>query len=156
MVHFCDGVLKNTFNQLNQMTEIISGIITAVVIIILALILSEYFSIKLFASTNLVAIAFIYVGFSLKGNSVSSIILEAGVALVFYFLALIGYKQNGSLIAYGIILHGVWDIFHHNGVLIKTDVPGYWPWFCLIVDIIDGVFFIFIFRNQKGEKSFQV
>lgn len=131
------------------MTEVMAGILAAVVIIIITRLVSKFFSTRLMAATILVAIAFIYVGFSLKNNSVSSIILEITVALALYFLALIGYTRNNSLIAYGIIFHGVWDIFHHNGWLVKTDVPGYWPSFCFVIDIIDGVYFLFVFRQKK-------
>ena len=129
--------------------ETVFGIITAVLIIILTRLLSRYFTAKLMAATILVAIAFIYVGFSLKENPVDLTILEIGVALIFYFMATIGYTKNGSLIAYGIILHGAWDIIHHQAFIIKTDVPGYWPSFCLTVDIIDGLFFLFLFKRQK-------
>jgi len=126
------------------MAETISGIVAAAAIIILAQVLSRFFTIKLFATTVLVAIAFIYVGFSLKGNPVSSIILESGIAILLFFLAIIGYTVNESLIAYGIILHGIWDICHHNGVLINTDIPVYWPTFCFTIDIIDGLYFLII------------
>lgn len=131
------------------MTETITGLIAAVVIIVLSRLLSKYFTLRLFTATILVAIAFIYVGFSLKSNPVSSIILECCIALVFYFMAIIGYTRNNYLIAIGIILHGVWDIFHHKGFLIVTDVPGYWPSFCLTIDLIDGIYFLFIFRKHK-------
>ena len=132
------------------MTEIISGIVVAVAIIIISRLVARFFSTKLFAATVLVAIAFIYVGFSLKENPVNAIILESAMALVFYFLALIGYTRNPSLIAYGIILHGVWDILHHQSCLVKTDVAAYWPLFCLIVDIIDGVYFLYIFNRRAN------
>ena len=132
------------------MTEIISGIVVAVAIIIISRLVARFFSTKLFAATVLVAIAFIYVGFSLKENPVNAIILESAMALVFYFLALIGYTRNPSLIAYGIILHGVWDILHHQAWLVKTDVAAYWPLFCLIVDIIDGVYFLYIFNRRTN------
>lgn len=131
------------------MVETISGVGVAVLIIIITRMLSSYFTAKLFASTILVAIAFIYVGFALKQNPVSSIILEVVVALIFYFLALIGYTKNNLLISYGIILHGVWDIFHHKGLLIQTNIPAYWPSFCLTVDIIDGLYFLFVFKKLK-------
>lgn len=134
------------------MVEIISGIVAAVVIIILSRVLSKYFTAKLFAATILVAIVFIYVGFSLKDNPVGLIILEMGVALIFYFLAIIGYTRNSLLIAYGIILHGLWDIFHHKGFLVGTDIPDYWPSFCFTVDIIDGIYFLIIFKRQKSIK----
>lgn len=131
------------------MIETIAGVITGVAVIFISQILSKYFAVRLFASTILVAIAFIYVGYSLKGNPTSSIILECVVALIFYFVAIIGYTRNSLLIACGIILHGLWDIFHHDKVFIKTDIPGYWPSFCLIVDLIDGIYFLFVFKSQK-------
>lgn len=134
------------------MAETISGIVAAVVIIILIRLLSGYFSVKLFAATTLVAIAFIYVGFSLKDNAIESIVLEIGVALFFYFLALTGYTKNNLLLAYGILLHGIWDIFHHNSLVIGTDIPGYWPSFCFIVDIIDGLYFFIVFKKQKRDQ----
>jgi len=131
------------------MIETISGIITALAIIILTRLLSKYFSAKLMATTILVAIAFIYVGFSLKDNPLTLVVLEVLVALLFYFIAIIGYTRNGFAIAYGIILHGVWDICHHNGFLVGTHMPGYWPSFCLVVDIIDGLYFLIVFKRQK-------
>ena len=131
------------------MIETVSGIFTAIVIIILSQLLSKYFTTKLIAATILVAIAFIYVGFSLKDNPVSLIILEIVAALIFYFLAIIGYTRKSLLLAYGIILHGLWDIFHHKGLIIDTDIPGYWPSFCFIIDIIDGAYFWMIFRHKK-------
>jgi len=134
------------------MVEAISGIFTAFAIIILSRVLSKYFTTKLIAATILVAIAFIYVGFSLKDNPVNLIVLEIGVALILYFLAIIGYTRNSLLIAYGIILHGLWDIFHHKGFLIGTDIPYYWPSFCFIIDIIDGLYFLIIFKRQKSIK----
>lgn len=130
------------------MVETISGIVAAVAIIILAQLFSRFFTIKLFATTCLVAIAFIYVGFSLKGNPVSSIVLESGVAILLSFLAMIGYKRNNSLIAYGIIFHGIWDILHHNHILIGTEIPAYWPTFCFTIDIIDGIYFLVIFKKH--------
>ena len=136
--------------QNHHMTEIISAIVVAVAIIIISRLVSKYFTTKLFAATVLVAIAFIYVGFSLKDNPTEAIILECAVALALYFLALIGYTRNNALIAYGIMFHGLWDILHHHGVFIKTDVPHYWPLFCLIVDIIDGLYFLYIFSRRAN------
>ncbi|HEX6848404.1 MAG TPA: DUF6010 family protein [Chitinophagaceae bacterium] len=135
------------------MIEIISGFAAAVVIIILSRVLSKYFTIKLYAATVLVAIAFIYVGFSLKNNPTNLIILEIAVAVILYFVAMIGYTRNNSLIAYGIIFHGVWDFAHHNGFLIDTDVPVYWPSFCAIIDIIAGIYFLIIFKKDVKSVS---
>jgi len=138
------------------MIETIFGVITAVVIIIISRMLSKYFTAKLMATTILVAIAFIYVGFSLKDNPVSFIVLEILVALLLFFAAIIGYTRNSLLIAYGIVFHGVWDICHHNGFLIGTHIPGYWPPFCLTVDVIDGLYFLIIFKSQKNSVAFKI
>src|SRR5689334_14080886 len=116
------------------MTQILSATATALFIIIFTILLSKHFSAKLIAATVLCSIAFIYVGFSLKGNTVSSIVLEVLVAVFFYLIAIIGYTKHNYLIAYGIVLHGIWDISHHHALLIKTDIPNYWPVYCLVTD----------------------
>jgi hypothetical protein len=135
------------------MTVLLSAIVTGVLIIFIARLLSGYFTMKLFAATNLVAIAFIYIGFSLKDNPAKSIVIEIVATLIFYFAALIGYKKNNSWIAWGLILHGIWDIAHYKGTLIGTVIPDYWPVYCLTIDIIEGLFFLIIFRKQK-QKAF--
>ena len=136
------------------MTETIFGIITAVIIILISRFKPLYLTQKLFAATILVAIAFIYVGFSLKENQVSIIVLECGFALLLYILAIIGYTKNNSLLAYGIMMHGIWDILHHNSFIVTTNVPGYWPLYCFVIDIIDGIYFLVIFKSQKMTESF--
>jgi hypothetical protein len=108
------------------------------------------------AATTLVAIAFIYVGFSLKDNPAGLVVLEVLVALALYFVAMIGYMRNGVAIAYGIIFHGLWDICHHNGFLIGIHIPVYWPPFCLVIDIIDGLYFLIIFKSQRSVAVFKM
>jgi hypothetical protein len=115
------------------MVETFAGILVAVVLIVITLIL--------------VAIAFIYVGFALKDNTVPYIILEIVVAILFYFIALIGYLRNSSLVAFGIIGHGVWDILHHNAWVVNTAIPTYWPSFCLTIDLLYGIYLLYIFKK---------
>lgn len=135
------------------MTETLAGLAAAIGIIGVYRITARWFSTRLFAATVLVAIAFIYVGFSLKQNPPELIVLEIAMALGFYFMALIGYVRRPSLIAIGIILHGVWDFFHHSGLLIPTDIPVYWPVFCAIIDVIDGVYFWVLLSKQKQDTA---
>jgi hypothetical protein len=134
------------------MIEALSGVITSIIIIILTRALSAFFSTRLIATTILVAIAFIYVGFSLQTNLISSIVLETSVALFFYFLALTGCMKNSLLIAYGIMLHGVWDVLHHKG-LVATSIPGYWPSFCLVVDVITGLYIFLVYKAHKNTSQ---
>src|SRR3954447_1563405 len=135
------------------MAQILSAVATAVVIIILNILLSKHFSTRLIAATILCSIAFIYVGFSLKGNTLNSIVLEVSVALVFYFMAVIGYSKKNSLIAYGIVLHGIWDILHSKALWIRTDIPDYWPFYCLIVDVICGIYFFYVLKAANRDNK---
>ena len=134
------------------MIQILSAITTALIVIIFTVLLSKHFSAKLVAATILCSIAFIYVGFSLKGNTIGLVVLEVLIAVVFYLIAVIGYSKNNYLIAYGIVLHGIWDILHHNASLVKTDIPDYWPLYCLITDIICGVYFFIVFRTKTTKN----
>ncbi|MCW3106041.1 MAG: hypothetical protein JWQ09_547 [Segetibacter sp.] len=135
------------------MIQLLSAIATALFVILFTILLSKHFSARLVAATILCSIAFIYVGFSLKGNPASSIVLEALVAVVFYLIAVIGYSKNNSLIAYGIVLHGIWDILHHKASFVKTDIPDYWPMYCLLVDFLLGVYFFLDFRVKNNGKG---
>ena len=134
------------------MFEILAAVVAASIVIMVTTLLSKHFSEKLIAASVLCSIAFIYVGFSLMGNSVNSIVLEVSVAVFFYFLAMIGYSKNNFLIAYGIVLHGIWDLLHQNGLLIKTNIPDYYPLFCLSVDVILGIYFFLLFSRTKNLK----
>ncbi len=139
-----------------MITEISIGTGTAILLIVVVQLLSRFFSMKLLATTMLVAIAFIYTGFALKDNPVELTCLEISFSVALYLMAIMGYRSNNALIAWGIILHGAWDILHHNGLLVPTDVPEYWPSFCFIIDIIDGLYFLIIFRLQKRKTSKQL
>jgi len=135
-----------------KMNEIILGLLVAVAMIVLTVLLNKYFATKLIAATILVAIAFIYVGFALKENTVPIIVFEIMVAVLFYFMALIGYSGKSSLIAFGIILHGFWDIFHHKALIVATDISGYWPSFCLTIDLVYGAYLLYIFKKSSARN----
>ena len=131
------------------MIQLLSAIATALFVILFTILLSKYFSARLAAATILCSIAFIYVGFSLTGNPVSSIVLEVLVAVI-------GYSKNNSLIAYGIVLHGIWDVLHHQASFVKTDIPNYYPVYCLIVDVLLGVYFFSVFRLKNNGKGINI
>ena len=131
------------------MIALLSALGTALILIAIDTLLAKHFSSKLIAAAILCSIAFIYVGFSLKGNAVHSIVLEVLVAVGFFFIAAIGHAWNNALIAYGIIIHGIWDVLHHKAVLIATAIPGYYPLYCLTVDVILGAYFLFVFRRKQ-------
>ncbi|RYE38026.1 MAG: hypothetical protein EOP48_27735 [Sphingobacteriales bacterium] len=132
-----------------MLLELFWGIVAALPLFLLVPLFKRYFSAKLLAATILVAIAFIYVGFALKENLVGDIIIEVTAALVFYFIAIIGYSKHPKLIAVGILLHGLWDLTHHIISGLNAN-PDYWPIFCLTIDVIWSIYFYFIFKKEKG------
>lgn len=131
------------------MTATISGILSALVGILLSAALSKHYQIKLLAGMALAAMAFIYVGFSLQDGSARSIIIESAAAIGFYFLVIVGFSGRQEMIAYGIILHGIWDLFHHEAVLVETMIPTYWPAYCSVIDFIWGVCLIIYLKGSK-------
>ena len=135
------------------MIEIFSAIAVALFVIMVNIFLSKKVSSKLIGATVLCSIAFIYVGFALTENVTNNIILEVVVALIFYFIAIIGYSGNGYLIALGIVLHGLWDFSHHSVKIVSTDIPDYYPLFCFIVDIILGIYFFLHFKKKLIESK---
>lgn len=134
------------------MIEIIAGLIITLVMIFLTALLSKYFITKLIAATALVAIAFIYVGFALTDNHITFIVLEITTALVFFLISIAGYCYKPSYLAYGIILHGVWDMFHLNACLVSTSIPSYWSSFCCTVDLIYGAYLLLHFKAPANYK----
>ena len=131
-----------------MLQEIFWGAVSALSVMFLVPLLKKYFSPQLLAASFLVAMAFIYVGFSLKTASVYDIALETAVAIVFFFIALIGYMKNHKLIAVGILLHGIWDTIHHLG--FQSNVPAaFWPVYCLTIDFIWFLYFYWLFNKTE-------
>ncbi|MEO8236353.1 MAG: DUF6010 family protein [Flavobacterium sp.] len=133
-----------------MLLELFWGFTTALSLFVLMPFLKKIIPANLIAATILVAIGFIYVGFALKENAMSDIVLEVIAALVFYFIALIGFVKNPKLIAIGILLHGIWDFIHH--LTDATVNPTYWPVYCLTIDVIWSIYFYNIF-NKQAKKS---
>lgn len=127
------------------MIEIIFGLVAAAGMILLSVFLYKYFTPKLLAAATLVAIAFIYLGFALIANTFLAIILECTIAFLFFFYAVIGYSRKPVLLAFGILLHGVWDILHYHDTIVAINIPSYWFLFCLSVDLVYGIFLLYLF-----------
>ncbi|MEO5775649.1 MAG: DUF6010 family protein [Flavobacterium sp.] len=132
-----------------MLLELFWGLITALPLFVLMPLLRKIIPAKLIAATILVAIGFIYVGFALKEDSTGEIVLEVIAALVFYFIAVIGFVKNPKLIAIGILLHGIWDFIHH--LTDATVNPTYWPVYCLTIDAIWSIYFYNIFKKEATE-----
>jgi len=125
--------LSLTFNNKN-MTGFIIGLITTVAVIAFAEIFRKI-DLKFYASLNLAAIPFIYIGFSIDPQA---LMLTVPGAAFFLLLAYWGYKKNYMLTVAGLALHGLWDIvFPH----VSTVAPHGYDVFCITIDELLAVYF---------------
>lgn len=87
-----------------------------------------------FASLMVALIAGVYAGFALNDGRLRIIILECGVALLFFFAAALALWFSKWIIPALFALHGLWDIAHHRH--ISTKLPSWYPSLCAVFDWI--------------------
>ena len=110
------------------MTSFIVGLIVTGTIIAFAEIFRKI-DLSFYASLNLVAIPFIYIGFSIHPED---LMLTIPAALLFVLFAYLGYKKNYKFTITGLALHGLWDVFFPR---FSTVAPGGYDVFCITIDI---------------------
>lgn len=98
----------------------------------LHLLISHAQSVQL-ASIIIAVIGAIYVGFALQLGSLRQILIEIGVASLFFGAALIGIWANPWVIPVAYVAHGLWDFVHHDHSKL-TKVPHWYPPFCAVYD----------------------
>lgn len=101
---------------------------------------------RAFYSTVLMVIALLYVLFAVMGGSSHAIVIEAAVATVFLAGAVVGFKYSLWLVAAGLALHGVLDVFHGQ-LIANPGVPPWWPAFCLAYDGVAAGYLAFLLRR---------
>ncbi|WP_347332897.1 DUF6010 family protein [Marinimicrobium locisalis] len=125
-----------------------SGVILALAVAALARLvkLDQH---RLFAPVLLVVIALFYVGFALANGSSHIIIQELTAASLFLILALAGGAFYIPIAIFGLLLHGVFDVFHPSFVE-NPDVPTWWPAFCAGFDITVAFWVWWLWRRGKA------
>ena len=116
------------------MVPIIVGVTVAVAVAVLAR-LTHFDRDKSFYPTVLIVIASYYIVFACAAGQ--AVVQEASVAIVFSAAAVAAAMYWPMGVGVGILLHGVFDIFH-NGVIDNLGVPPWWPAFCAAVDLTLG------------------
>ncbi len=128
------------------MTGLIIGLIVSAAIIGFAEIFRKI-DLKFYASLNLAAIPFIYIGFSIEPDSLA---LTIPSALFFLFLTYWGYKKNYMLIVAGLALHGIWDVLFP---LVSTVAPHGYDVFCITIDALLAVYFYVKLKPSKSDSK---
>lgn len=96
-------------------------------------------------ATFLAMIYGVYLGFALVGSSIQELLVEVSFVAVGIALTISGLLFGPVWIAVGLLLHGLWDIVHHQKLLwlgVGT-VPRWYVPFCAVADIL-GVAAIFV------------
>ena len=96
----------------------------------------------------LIVIALYYVLFAFQYAVNTAILFEVGIALIFSALAFIGHKRRLIIVAAGLALHGVYDLFH-GAIPYATEAPNWWAMFCLGFDVVLAIGLFFAMRRYK-------
>lgn len=85
-------------------------------------------------AVGLVAIAAIYIGFSVADGRWQVIAVECAVASVFVVTAAIAVTGSAWLLVAGLGGHGLKDLWQHRTHFVAT--TRWWPPFCAAVDVV--------------------
>lgn len=123
-----------------SLTPLAAGLSLALATMLFSVALSEVQLLE-FHAVLLTLIAAVYIVFALQNRLAAGVGLELIGVVSFTLLALAGLWASPWFIVVGLVLHGVWDVLHHNGWdVVKTKVPqGYIP-FCAGYDWLLALF----------------
>ena len=94
----------------------------------------------------LAAIALFYPVFAAQSGDIASAVLHGAIFLGFCALATAGFRRGASIIAGGLIAHGLFDI---GLIWLGAPGPDWWPAFCAGVDIIAGGILVRLLQTGK-------
>jgi hypothetical protein len=133
-----------------EIMEMIAGLSTTILIVGLGHATCQSRSLP-FYSTVLIVIALAYVLFAVMAAAPSAILLEGVIATAFISVTVAAARwQNvraaGFLVATGLAAHGGYDLVHP--LLVPNPVvPGWWPLFCAVVDMLLGGWVLLLLRQ---------
>jgi hypothetical protein len=97
----------------------------------------------------LIVIPSYYLLFAVMGGATSALLPEALITSGFAAVATIGFRGNLWLVVWGLVAHGVQDLFHGQ-LVTNPGVPEWWPAFCLAIDITMAVFLARLIRREAS------
>lgn len=107
---------------------------------------------RAFYPTVTIVIASYYVLFAAIAGASESLSGEALVAFIFICIAVAGFKTSLWLVVFALTLHGTFDFFHAQ-LILNPGVPGWWPDFCLAVDVTLAAWLGCLLHCRRAEDS---
>jgi hypothetical protein len=89
---------------------------------------------RAFYATVLTVVGMLYVLFAVMAGG-QGLLPEVGFFAVFAALAAVGFRWSMWIVAAGLALHGVFDLFRYS-VLVAPGAPSWWPAFCGSYDVV--------------------
>jgi hypothetical protein len=89
------------------------------------------------AAFILALIGGVYIGFAVLDGRLSRLLMETTVAVAFAVYAAVTFHNAPLWIAFGYILHGLWDATHHSP-LFDVKMARWWIPACAAYDIATG------------------
>ena len=90
---------------------------------------------RAFYATILMVIPCYYILFAVMGGSTRALTIACAVTVVFFAIAIAGFRSNPWLISGGLAAHGIYDYIHRY-FAEDSGVPLWWPAFCLTIDVV--------------------
>ena len=94
--------------------------------------------------------------FAVYAADYEALIKELAVGLGFLLLAYVTYRFNSAkglcILALGYIAHGVYDVVHDD-LFHNAGTPLWWPEFCGAVDVLLGLYLIYLATTINHPNS---
>ena len=94
--------------------------------------------------------------FAIYAANYGALINEIGIGLAFILIAYIAYRLNSVirliLLATGYILHAGYDVIH-DSLFINPGTPVWWPEFCGSVDLLIGLYLLYLVVSVRGRVT---
>lgn len=122
---------------------LLAGIIPAAIVIGFTFLLPEQIVLDFFRIL-LACIAAVYIGFAFSNpESKKDVFIELANITLYLALLLLSIMVTPYFLITGYFWHGLWDAIHHEKLrLVKTRVPEWYIFFCMVFDWAIGLFLI--------------
>lgn len=118
------------------------GVLLAVLSILLHRLLNMEQQMELLSSI-MVLIGSVYFGFAFKARKKVTRFIEISTAVIFVSMGMLGLWISPWILFVALLLHGIWDLLHHNsGILAK--VPQWYLPLCATYDWLMAAYLFYL------------